>query len=438
MSRHDGLAARVYGFLAEDEDARVCREIPDDACDAQPRSFLLQLGALVLTRLGDTLISPRLVLAWMLSALAVPAVFIGFLVPLRESLALLPQLVVAQYLRERPVRKWFWVGGALGQAAALVAMAAGVMRFEGSALGLWVIAALATFSLARGVCSVTAKDVIGKTVSRTRRGRLTGQAASFAGAGALLLAVVVMFAPLTDGSRLLYVWLLGGSALLWVGAAVFYAGIPEVPGATGGGGNAISEAVRSVGLLKRDRDFAAFVLARALLVATSFAIPYLVVLIQRAGERGVTTLGAMLFASGLAGLLAGAAWGRYADRDARGTMRTAALLTVTVIGGALALKTWFPSWLASAPVAAGLLFAASVAHHGARVGRKTYLVDMADATSRARYVAVSNTAMGVVLLGGALLGWLDHALGATAVLGLLGMLGLLAARQASRLRQVSG
>src|SRR5690606_40724346 len=83
----------------------VCREIPEAACVEQPRSFLLQLVSLTLTRLGDALVSPRLVLAWMLSALGAPAFFVGFLVPLRESLALLPQLLVAQFMRERAVRK---------------------------------------------------------------------------------------------------------------------------------------------------------------------------------------------------------------------------------------------------------------------------------------------------------------------------------------------
>ena len=438
MTERRRLAQDIYGLLAEDEDARVCREIPRAACDEQPRSFLLQLAALVLTRLGDTLTSPRLVLAWLLSALAAPAMFIAMLVPLRESLALLPQLVVAQFLRERAVRKGFWVAGALAQAVALLAMTASVLLFDGVQLGVCIIAALAVFSLARGVCSVTAKDVLGKTISRTRRGRLTGQAASLAGAVTLLVAVAIMLSPPVEGARGLFAVLLGGSALLWVLAATAYARIPELPGATEGGGNALAEAVRSLGLLKRDTHFAAFVFARAVLVATAFAIPYLVVLVQRAGGSGATTLGAMLFASGLAGFVAGAAWGRYADRDARGVMSMAALLGVGVMLAAILLEWLRPAWLGSDWIAGALLFFASVAHHGARVGRKTYLVDMASAATRAQYVAVSNTVMGVVLLAGMLLGWLDHAAGAIAVLALLAATGLVAAVTARRLPDVSG
>lgn len=117
------LTERVYGYLAEDEDARVCKDIPESACHHQPRSFVLMLLSLTLTKLGDSLVSARLVLPWMLSSLGVPAIFISALVPLRESLALLPQLFVAQQLRQQPVRKWFWVAGSVGQGRVAVAHA---------------------------------------------------------------------------------------------------------------------------------------------------------------------------------------------------------------------------------------------------------------------------------------------------------------------------
>lgn len=437
MTERD-LVERVYGFLAEDEDARVCRDIPETACNEQPRSFVLQLSALALTKLADTLASPRLVLAWMLSALGAPAAFIGFLVPLREALALLPQLVVAQFLRERPLRKGFWVAGAAGQALALAAMTLAVVALDSAALGYAVVAALAAFSLARGVCSVTAKDVLGKTVSRTRRGRLTGQAASLAGAITLAAAIAIMLLPALEGSRALFAMLLGGAVLLWLIAGGLYAAIPEMPGATGGGGNALVEALRSFGLLCRDPRFAQFVAARALLVSSAFAIPYIVVMVQRAGGAEAATLGAMLLANGAAGLIGGAAWGRFADRSAHGVMAVAAALSVAVMLAALALHSASPAALGMSAVAGALLFAASLAHYGARVGRKTYLVDMAREDNRSQYVAVSNTIMGAVLLAGILLGWLDSVYGAGAVLALLAALGAIAALFCARLPNVSG
>ena len=43
-------------------------------------------------------------------------------------------------------------------------------------------------------------------------------------------------------------------------------------------------------------------------------------------------------------------------------------------------------------------FALSVAHSGVRVGRKTYVVDLATGNKRTDYVAISNTVIGVCLL----------------------------------------
>jgi hypothetical protein len=45
-----------------------------------------------------------------------------------------------------------------------------------------------------------------------------------------------------------------------------------------------------------------------------------------------------------------------------------------------------------------VLFALMIAYHGVRQGRSTYLVDMADEADRAAYTAVSNTAIGLLLL----------------------------------------
>ncbi|WP_224798488.1 MFS transporter [Idiomarina abyssalis] len=432
------LTERVYGYLAEDEDARVCKDIPESACNEQPRSFVLMLLSLMLTKLGDSLVSARLVLPWLLSSLGAPAIFISALVPLRESLALLPQLFVAQKLREQPVRKWFWVAGSIGQALSLLAMLFAVATLDGDMLGWSVVILLALFSLSRGICSVANKDVTGKTVSKTRRGRMSGVAASAAGLLTLLTALVIIFAPEMDGQRPLFVALLGAGVALWVVAALLYAGIPEVAGATEGGGNALTEAVKSMSLLWQNRQFGHFVVSRALLVAAAFAIPYIVVLIQREGEAELTSLGSLMLASGLAGLLAGRFWGRWSDSASHHVMAAASVMSTLVMGIALALYYWAPDALGMQWVAAALLFSSAVAHHGARVGRKTYLVDMATQDNRAQLTAVSNTVMGVVLLAGLLLGWVDAAYGVAAVLWVLAAIGVIATFAALRLPDVSG
>ncbi|RLQ21783.1 MFS transporter permease [Seongchinamella sediminis] len=420
----------IYSLLVEDEDARVCKDIPDAACDEQPRAFIRQLLAQTFTKIGDALTSSRLVLAWMLASIGSPAFLISLLVPLRESLSLLPQLFIAQWIREQPLRKWFWVAGSLAQAAALLAMVPALLWLPGATASLLIVILLALFSLARGVCSVAAKDVLGKTISKSRRGRLTGLAASIAGLVTLAVAVLLWLSPGRAGDggtdTTLFALLLAAAALLWLAAAAVYAGIPEVPGATEGGGNAITDALASLGLLASDREFLRFVLARMLLVATAFAIPYLVVLIQRTGDSDIGGLAGLLLAEGAAGLVSGAFWGRWSDRASHHVMAFAAALSAAVTAVALATVLLAPQYLARLLLPSLLIFVAAVAHQGARVGRKTYLVDLATADTRSSYTAVSNTVLGLFLLSGSALGVVDTVYGTNAVLFLLLLVSLLA------------
>ncbi|MGQ4277157.1 MFS transporter permease [Pseudidiomarina sp. E22-M8] len=436
------LTERLYGYLAEDEDARVCKDIPDAACNDQPKAFVAHLVALSMTKLGDSLISARLVLPWILASLGASSVFISALVPLRESLALLPQLIIAQQLRESPVRKWFWVVGSVGQALALIGMLVSVLALRGNPLGWAIVILLALFSIARGVCSVSIKDVQGKTISKTRRGRLSGIAASVAGLLSVLTALAVLFAPtvlsgsIEQGNILIFAALLGVAALLWLVAALTYAQVPEVPGATEGGGNAMIEALQSMRLLWQDKTFGSFVLTRALLVSSAFAIPYIVVMIQRSGEGSLTSLGGLMLASGIAGMVAGRFWGKWSDSASHHVMAAAAFIAVSVMAAALVLYTVAIDWLAQQWLAGLLIFVAAVAHHGARVGRKTYLVDMATQENRAQLTAVSNTVIGGVLLLGILLGALDSYAGVEAVMLTLMVLGVIAGVRALTLPNV--
>ena len=142
---------QLYGLIANEEDARVCKDIPEEACREVPRNFFLILFSNVLTKLGDLLISPKTVLAWLMSAVGAPAL-VAWLVPIRESGSMVPQMVIAAWVRRKAVRKWFWTLGSFGQSVSVAAMAASVWFLEGYAAGGGIVAALVVFSLARGFC----------------------------------------------------------------------------------------------------------------------------------------------------------------------------------------------------------------------------------------------------------------------------------------------
>ena len=108
------LSETLYEKLTND-DGRVCEDISDSACREAPKSFSIILLSLFLTKLGDAIASPKTTLAWMVTAVGAPGWALGFLVPLRESGSMLPQLFIGGVIRRLAVRKWVWIAGCVGR-----------------------------------------------------------------------------------------------------------------------------------------------------------------------------------------------------------------------------------------------------------------------------------------------------------------------------------
>src|SRR5690625_7517046 len=85
----------VYQLLVNEEDARVCTDIDDDACQVVAGNFLLQITTQFFTKLRDSFAKPKTVLAWLLSALSATPVFKAIRDPVRKSASLVPQLCLA-------------------------------------------------------------------------------------------------------------------------------------------------------------------------------------------------------------------------------------------------------------------------------------------------------------------------------------------------------
>ena len=425
---------QVYSLIANEEDARVCTDISDEACREVPRNFFLILGSNVLTKLGDLLVSPKTVLAWLLSAVGAPAL-VAWLVPIRESGSMIPQMVIGAWVRQKPVRKWFWTLGSFGQAVSVAGMAASVWFMEGYAAGAGVIAALVLFSLARGFCSVSMKDVQGKCIPKKRRGRLSGLASTIGGTATVVLTAL-LFWDRGDPGLLFYTVLLLLASGLWIIAGLLFASVDEYAGETGGGGNALEQAVKSLALLRDDPPFRHFVITRALLLCSALAAPYFVVLAQGANNSG-WLLGVFLLASSLASSVSASVWGWMADDSSRTVMIRGAQIAsgACLVVGLAAWQFGSQEWIGwFYPVG---FFVLSIAHAGVRLGRKTYLVDMAGGNKRTDYTSVSNTVIGVLLLVTGGLTALVSMISEVAVILTLGMMGLAGAISATRLKDVT-
>ncbi|MGH8166552.1 MAG: MFS transporter [Woeseiaceae bacterium] len=429
-----GITRDIYDLLTGDEDARVCLDIPEAACREQPRNFLVHIASLVATKSGDTLSSSKLVLSWLMTALGAPHFMLGFLVPIRESLSLVPQLFVAAAIRRVGVRKWFWVAGSIVQGLAVMAMALIALTLRGAPAGWSILGMLVAFSLARGVCSIAEKDVLGKTISKTRRGAVTGYASCAAGAITVLVGLTALTIEPGKKGVALFVGMLLIAGALWILAALVFSRLEEYSGATEGGGNAITEALRQMHLIREDKDLRRFLLVRTLLLSTALVAPFYVSLASQYSDGMLTQFGAMLIATGAASFLSAPAWGRMADRSSRQVMAAAALLAA-IAGFLTAALAQTPALPYPALAFSATYFLLSIAHAGVRVGRKTHLIDIATVENRASYVAVSNTFIGLMLIAGGVFGGIASILGPTAVILMLSATSLVAAGAAWRLEE---
>lgn len=410
MNKTTQWAQTVYERLAEDDDGRVCTDISDEACRETPGNFILTLFANTFSSLADKLASAKTTLPWVLQQTGAPVGLISVLVPIRESGSMLPQMLIGAVVRRQPVRKWIWVGGGAIQSLCLALMAWSALSLTGMAAGLSIVTLLIVFSLARGACSVAYKDVLGKTIPRTRRGRLSGWISAVAGLAALLTGVVISgFVPSQQTPQAstgmgLYVVLLLTAACAWLLAIVCYARITEFEGETDGGANGVSEALQRWSLLRDDKKFRRFVIARALAMGSGLVAPFYVALAQGIPGSSAAMLGALIAAEGLAGLVSSPFWGRWADDNSQRVFAAGSAMAASI---SLAVVFW--SWtLAESEFTSAFyvfaFFVLGVSHAGVRLGRKTWLVDMADGNKRTDYVAVSNSAIGVILLLSGLLG----------------------------------
>ncbi|WP_417529208.1 MFS transporter [Marinomonas shanghaiensis] len=363
-----------------------------------------------LINLGDVLINPKVTLPWLLQSLGAPLYLLGWLVPIRESGSLLPQIAIAHFMYKIKIRKWVWVLGCIIQSLCVVVIGSTALLFEGVSAGWIIIVALVLFSVARGLNSVASKDVLGKTVAKDRRGRVTGWSASASGMITIVIAVYMLL--FFDGDREnvnFYVWAIVIAALIWLLAALIYSSVQEPLSQIDDKETSFFAVFKELSLLKTDVVFREFVIARSLFLCAALGAPYYVLIAQQKSDNAGFVLGLFILVSGLASLLSSPFWGLFSDYSSRKVMLIASLLS-SLSGIALFFSIKLLSDTSCVIWSVAILyFVLSVAHQGVRIGRKTYLVNLGDGNKRTRYVSVSNTIIGVVLLGMSSISLLSYA-----------------------------
>ena len=430
-------------------------ELPDDVQRNVPGNTLRLVGANALQSSGDQMVNASTVLPWLFHAIGVPAALTGALVPIRESGSMLPQAFLTPLVIKVRQRKLVTLVGALVQALSVAVMAVTAAIGSGLAAGLTIIVALSVFSLGRCLTSIASKDVQARTVPKGERGQINGLATTASGLVAITLGLAVRaLGEGLDAQTLAAI--LGIGSVLWVLVALVWWSVHEPVDAPSrrsqsdllrdrGEGEGEEEQdnwfAQTLTLLREDATFRSFVTVRSFLLVSSLSPPFIVTLAVQAGAPALTGLGGFIIASGLAALLGGRIFGRMADRSSKRLMTTGAALASLVLLVLVLLDTFLDldgDSLATYAIFVAAYFLVTMLHTGVRVGRKTYVVDMAEGDQRTTYVAVSNSAMGVVLL---LVGAISSAIAGFGViwallfLAGLGVLGVVTSR---RLPEVEG
>lgn len=409
-------------------------DLPDGVAHDVPDNGMRFIVANGLQNAGDQVINPKTVLPWLLTAQGAPGFAIALLVPIRESLSMLPQAALTPWVKRRAHRKSVWVLGSVTQGVMALIMALSAAALDGTAAAVAILLALAIFALGRCLCSIGSKDVQGRTIPKGQRGQITGLATVLSGVVAITLGLGVRWLGGDELPASALRWMIAASAVTWFLGAVVFHRVTEPAGATTHepAGAWVRE---SWELLVDDAPFRNFVIVRSLLLVSALAPTFFVALSAERGNGELSGLGPFLIASGAAAILGGRVAGKLSDRSSKSTMTWGAALASVILLAVIAQVTFAESWSAWALPAA--YFAITLTHTGVRVARKTYVVDMAEGNQRTTYVAVANSAMGVILLvTGAISGGLAM-LGPMWALGFFAVLGFIGVAMARALPEVS-
>lgn len=365
----------------------------------------LLIAGLSLNKLADLLISAKTTLTALLVSVGAPVWMIGWLVPIRESGALLPQVLISICLRKHAQRHIVWRIGMITQVFSVVGMLLSVILFSGFIAGILILASLVLLSLGRSACSLTVKDMEADVAKKGERGNLIGVASTVSGVVTLVIAIPLVIYDGALTSNILLV-VLCASMLAFILTLICVWPIKTRVEVENSSENTFS--------INFDTTIYKFIFVRGLFVHSALVAPYF--MIERNGDVK-ELLPIYIGAEATAALLSSIIWGKIADKSAKLTLRLSGLLA---LGACVGLLFWQTSSIVTSAL---LFFVLSVAHAGVRTGRKTYSLDVKEGHDRTELVGFSNTAIGIILLAfGALYAALAPALSFSVVYIMAGML----------------
>jgi hypothetical protein len=396
------------------------------------------LIANTLSNIADRLASAKTTLPWLLLQLGAPAWMLSLLVPIRESGSMLPQILIGEIVRRQAIRKWVWVWGGIGPGPLSGRDRLGRLRARRGDGGrrrhrtpdpLQPGARRLLGRLQGRAGQDHPQDPPRPPVRLDQRHRRTRRHGCRPGARQPCRTARSPPASMSHS------W---GAAILWLLAAWSFSRIVEFPGATEGGSNALAEAFARLAILRDDGPSGNSSSPARWRWAPDWRHP------SMWHWHATISAGPSRCSASSSPWKGSPAWSARRSGDA-GRIAPADRSSPRPAG-------WLPSSRSRSPFGPGsrcrdaaaiwfypiAFFGLGIAHAGVRLGRKTYLVDMAEGNKRTDYVAVSNTVIGALLLVSGLLGALAATVSVEGTILLLGLAGLAGSALSLRWKEVSG
>lgn len=363
----------------------------------QKRSFNSIIASNCLVRIGDSLSDPKTILTWLLSALGAPAFAISMLVPIREAGSMLPQIFISGFIQKFSKRKPIYIICLLAQFLCVAVIGLSALVLSPTLAGYTIIIALALFATARAFCSVTSKDILGRSVPKGSRGNLSGIASSLSGIFATIAAISILLNRDQNDPKLLS-YLVIAASTMWLFASFAYRCVHEpVEHNSTKKANLPNSIWHRIALVKRDQTFRNFIIARTLLLGTALASPVIVVIAQRSSSTGYTLI-SFIVAGASATAISSVIWGKFADRASHLAMSFGGVFAALTGLTSIIVFYHFPD-LATLPYTwPFLFFLFNIGYMGVRLGRSTWVVDATEGDQRTNYVSTSNTIIAILIL----------------------------------------
>jgi len=365
------------------------------------RNFVLGAASGMMRVLADTVADPKLIVTWFVTYLTGSPLVFGLLLPLQKVGVHLPQLLVSgaaqQLKRKMPLYRALGLVRLLSWTVATLLVFA-VGRYDRRLILMAFLALYGAYWVTEGVAGIAGMDIVTKAVSADRRGRFFAWINS--GGAVLALATSFLLSYVFDERRGLpfpnNFGLLFGLAVLGVGLSVFlFTRVREPVEQVVTNGRVGLVPLRQIAqILRRDPNFARFVLAYAIQHLSGIAATFFVVYVKQVLGAPESLLAAFLAAATATSVVSALFWGWLSDRyGSRICLVLCSVLHIPVALIPILLGRGAP-YLIFVPL--GIL--ATFAAMSLEIAPKKFMMDIAPASERMVYFGLLNTVLGGVSL----------------------------------------